>query len=512
MANEFYIPKAHLITGICLPLALLIGYLLAEPTQLSSLAVVGLVVGILFLPLLFKGYYYLLLFSCFSVFGFMFLAGSPPLWLLAVVAGFLCAVVNRCVDPDRRLMVGGGVAWSLLALAGVVGVTALFTGGVGLRTLGSSYYGGRHYMYVLGGILAYFTLAGYRVPASQATFCSSLFFLSGVTAVLALVPYAFPHTYSVLSYFMACDPGGPISDFFNSDVARFGGLGAVCFSGCYFLLLRYGLGGVLDFSRAWRAGLMVLFLGGGLCSGYRSFPGLMALVIGVSFFAEGLYRSRHLLQVAGLAVVCGLLLVVFAPKLPLTAQRALSFLPVEVQPAARISAQNSSDWRLEMWETLLRSEVPKRLFKGRGYAINSDALALAQYKESRGEFRYEWAMLTGEFHNGPLSVIVPFGLWGVLALGWFFAATGRMLYRNWVLGHPELTNINRFLLVYFLARLVLFLFVVGSLCDELYQFSCLAGLAVSLNAAAKPRVVEEPEEEYKEPLVDMESARARDLV
>ncbi len=40
MANAINIPKTHLIMGLSLPLAVLLGYFIAEPMELGSLAVV----------------------------------------------------------------------------------------------------------------------------------------------------------------------------------------------------------------------------------------------------------------------------------------------------------------------------------------------------------------------------------------------------------------------------------------------------------------------------------------
>jgi hypothetical protein len=38
------------------------------------------------------------------------------------------------------------------------------------------------------------------------------------------------------------------------------------------------------------------------------------------------------------------------------------------------------------------------------------------------------AIVTGDFHNGPLSLVLPFGLSGVIGFIWFLVAGGRVLY------------------------------------------------------------------------------------
>src|SRR5436190_17011400 len=113
MSNAVKIPKAHLIMALCLPLAILLGYFLAEPIRSSSVAVLVFVLSILSTPLLMKWYHPLLIFSYNTIFGLFILPGDLPLWVLVAIAGFFFTVVNRCVDPQRRLMIGSQMSWAL---------------------------------------------------------------------------------------------------------------------------------------------------------------------------------------------------------------------------------------------------------------------------------------------------------------------------------------------------------------------------------------------------------------
>ena len=51
MANTFVASRAHIIWGVCLPLAILVGYLLADPVDQGSLAVLVLLAAVLSVPL-----------------------------------------------------------------------------------------------------------------------------------------------------------------------------------------------------------------------------------------------------------------------------------------------------------------------------------------------------------------------------------------------------------------------------------------------------------------------------
>ena len=490
--------KIPLAMAICLPLAVILGYMVADPLRLTSLAVVSAVIGVLMLPVLMKWHYGLLVFSCNAVLICALLPGNPPLWLLATLIAFTFAVINRCLDPDRPLLAGGNVAWALIALAGVVIVTALATGGFGARALGSSSYGGRRYFYIMGAILAYFALASHRVPSSRAKFYVSLFFLSGITALLSNLVFAGGSKFYWLFYIIPAEAEmeqlGRLVTAYGFGLQRIIGLTGVGSAVMLFLLVRYGLRGILDLRKPWRFAVFATFLVIGVFSGFRSFVGCMFFIFAAAFFIEGLHRTPYLALVLVLGLAFGIALITFSNQLPLTVQRALCFLPIKVDQTVQYDAQNSLEWRLEMWQ-ILANDVPRYLLLGKGCALRPEDLALSYQNAFRGYGpASEWAIISGDYHNGPLSVLLPFGIWGALALGWFFLATGRMLYRNCKYGAPELLTINRALFACFVGRVISFLFLVGALHLDLPFFTCLAGLAVSLNrdvTEAAPQVAAE---------------------
>src|SRR6266404_5309291 len=102
MANTINIPRPHLIMGLCLPLAVLIGYFLAEPMDSGSLAVIVLVMAVLFVPILMKWHHPLLVVSWNACISPQFLPGRPYLWMIMALAGLGFAVLNRSVNPSRR--------------------------------------------------------------------------------------------------------------------------------------------------------------------------------------------------------------------------------------------------------------------------------------------------------------------------------------------------------------------------------------------------------------------------
>jgi hypothetical protein len=492
MASTFTVSRAQVVYSLCLPLAVLVGYFLADPTQSGSMAVVVLVVAALAFPLVMKWYHPLLIFSCNAAFVFSFLPGGPPIWTVAAMLGLFFVVLNRCVDSRRRLLVGGPVAWSLLALGAVVVLTAISTGGIGLRVLGSATFGGKKYLYVAAGIAIYFVLANQQIPLTRAKAFSALYFLSGLTALLSVGLALAGTRFSQLYYIIPVDMGVAErinrSGMMDLSAVRLNGLVGVSSAICLFMLSRFGMSGLLDVGKPWRAILTGSVLALGMLSGFRSFFAFILLVFGIAFLLEGLHRTRYLLRVMAAGMACCIGLVLFSNRLPFTVQRSLSFLPVEISPVAKDDARGSSEWRFGMWKELL-PDVPRYLLKGKGYRIDVTDMMFARLNtfHDMGSSN-DGLAVAGDYHNGPLSVVIPFGLWGALAFGWFLVAAGRALYLNFIQGDATLKLINMTLLACFLARAIFFAFLVGGLEGDLAYFAGLVGLSISLNGVPRPRL------------------------
>jgi O-antigen ligase len=184
----------------------------------------------------------------------------------------------------------------------------------------------------------------------------------------------------------------------------------------------------------------------------------------------------------------GGLVTVFATRLPLSVQRSLTVLPfIQLDPLARMSAQISSDWRLQMWREVV-PQIPQYLLIGKGYAFSATEQAQMMTRHSE-----EATELVGNYHNGPLSVILPFGIFGSIAFVWFLVAGIRVVYDNYQFGDPAYHHANAFLFAFFVVKVIFFFAVFGALTSDLPLFLGLLGLSVSLNGGvAKPALVPQP--------------------
>ncbi|MGN6556321.1 MAG: O-antigen ligase family protein, partial [Verrucomicrobiota bacterium] len=373
-------------------------------------------------------------------------------------------------------------------LAAVVLVTAKMTGGFGLRSMGSDVYGGKKYIYLLAAIASYFVLTSRAIPVERAHLYVGLFFIGGATSFIGDL---FPITPKALHFIFWFFPPYSSTDQFEVGVTRLRGTGAAAFAVYCWMMARYGLRGIFLSGKFWRLGLFLVILPASMLGGFRSTMLAIAMIFSLQFYLEGLHRTKLLPVFALLGLVGAVAVVPLAPHLPFTLQRALAFLPLDISPAARFDAEDSSKWRIDMWEALL-PQVPQHLLLGKGLAITQQDYQMMGNDVSFKAFdsSEQGLALAFDYHNGPLSTIIPFGIWGMLAFCWFIAAALWALWRNYRFGDPALRIINIFLLAVFTERVIMFFVIFGGLSSDMVSFAGLIGLSIALNRGVSKRVVE----------------------
>ena len=484
MSNTFVVSRSHLIFGLCLPLAVLLGYLLAEPLDQGSLAIVTLVIAVLSVPILMKWYHPLLVFSWNLAINPIFLPGRPYLWMLVSFTGVFFASLNRSVSVKNKFLAVPSVTKSLLFISAVVVVTAMVTGGFGSKAFGSEQYGAKGYFYLLAAVAGYFALTSQPIPRGRVGLYVSVFFLAGLTAALCNIIYlGGPKLY----FFYELFPPELVSaqamedQVLNTGMVRVSGVTLAAQGLFWFLLARYGVRGLLDLNKPWRLLFGVAAFAASALGGFRSALALMALTVLVLFAVQKLWRTRYMAIAVTACLMTGAVLALFVDRMPLSIQRAVSFLPLDVDPITRQNAEASNEWRIEMWKSLL-PEVPQYLIKGKGYSLNPHDLYMLDQSTMRGYVSsFEISAESGEYHNGPLSVIIPFGLFGLAGLVWFMWAGVRVLHRYFKRGDEEFRTVNALLLSLFVARILFFFCVFGAVYQDLFQFTGLLGLAVAIN-------------------------------
>ena len=488
MSNAPALARPLLAYGFCLSLAVLLGCLLANPLDLATLAVVVIIFFVLTIPLLLRWHHAWLIATWNMTAMLFFLPGRPQVWIGLAGVSLLISILQYTLNRKLEFLSVPSAARPLFFLATVIVFTTYLTGGLGMRIFGGDTYGGRRYITELAAIAGYFAIINRRIPSKRAGLYVALFFLGSATLAISNLPGIVSPS---LNFLFVVFPVSSLSPFTDQNsvigqtvlISRLGGFGSLGLAVIYVLLSRYGLRGVLDASKPWRLGILCFFIVGCMSTGYRGGVVAILMILASLFYLERLHHTRLLLPVIVGVLAVAALVILFATRLPLSYQRSLTFLPgIHLDPLAKMDAETSSEWRRQMWREVI-PQIPQYLLVGKGYAFSAAEQAMMQTG-------LEGTELVGNYHNGPLSVILPFGIFGAIAFIWLLVAGIRVLYRNYQFGDPVYHQINKFLFVYFVVRVVLFFAVFGGLESDLPMFLGLLALSISLNGGvAKPVVV-----------------------
>lgn len=475
--------------------AVLVGMVLVTPTSTMALGVLGLVAFILSLPVLLRWHRPLLFLSWNAAVQVFLLPGHPSLWMLLAGLSLAFTVLGSTLGRRIELQNVPAITWTLGAFLLVVLVTAELRGGIGIKALGSQTYGGKKYVFIIAAVVGYFALSTVRVPLDKAFGYMRGYCLGTVTLAMSNVAYmlgpAFYWLFLLFPVELAMEQA--TSDFFGGPIRRLSGIGFAMVGPFCLMLMSYGIRGMMDWRRPWRLMLFAAIIAVSMLGGFRSLLGLYGLLFLFQFWLEGLWRTKHALALAGAVVLAAALLIPFSRQLPVTVQRSISFLPLDIEPSARLDAESSSEWRFQMWR-LIWAQVPHYLWLGKGYALDPMDLYLAQESLRRGFIQnYETAMIAGDFHSGPLSLLIGFGMPGTVAFLAFCFAGWRLVRNNYRRGPPALQNINTFIYAYYLCRIAFFFGVFGDVATDLAHLTGLIGASAALNGVAhRPGMVPAP--------------------
>ena len=491
MNNVFL--RSLIIFAVCVVLAVWLGFLITGPLTMSALTIYGTLAFLLAFPLLLRWHYPLML-LCWNFYAVaIFVPGRPSLGITMICLSLGLSLLQRMTSQQHQFMRAPQITVVLLVFLLVVAFTAKMNG-FGLRIFGGEVYGGKKYFLLVGGILGYFALSAQQISPGRRNLYLGLFFLGGVSAIVGDLVSYLPHAFYFIYWFF---------DFFSLQqqtvvgerIMRLNGFMIASQAIFTFMLARYGLRGIFLGGKPWRWIFLMLVVAFGLLGGYRNLTFFLAFLSVIQFFLEGLHRTKLLGIFLALGFAGAVALIPLAQDLPLGMQRSISFLPYNISATAKLDAQGTLDWRLNMWKALL-PEIPKYLLLGKGYTINpqdlnfvlgpNSTIRTSAFTQASG---LDDPLAIGEaFHNGPISVLIPFGIWGAIVFIWFILVALRVTYLNHRNGDPDLKTLNTFLLAAVAAHLVHFLLVGGDLSVDMMVFCGLVGLSVSFNGGVRSAV------------------------
>lgn len=285
---------------------------------------------------------------------------------------------------------------------------------VGFRAFGTETVGGRPYIEAIFAAVAYWILL--RMPDSPKIASRIPYLLLVPAVVLGMmnaIGYLFPQAVPRLYIFYAnVDLEVYFSGTEGEGMLRFKRLGefglALIAVLCAYSPPRKLFNPLRPYVYWVLLGLVCI-----LASGFRNWLlwAVVTMVIAALF-----YRARRELMLVGvLAGLCLTGLIMGQGKLyhlPLAVQRTLTILPGDWSPLATEDAEGSSRWRFDLWRTIMKEKVIKDWWFGEGIGMQAKDL---QTFGHAGQFT-EDTLLTGAFHNGPLTTIRCVGIVGLVLL------------------------------------------------------------------------------------------------
>jgi hypothetical protein len=348
---------------------------------------------------------------------------------MAVIFFFTLFFATRALPWKRKLRTLDYLIYINLAYLATVYVR----NPVGFWAMQSSMVGGRPYFEVLLAFGAFMVLSRVSPSDTVAKFFPFFFLIpTSIVAILDLVARVMPQ----FSYPLAMIYSGVGSMANNAGLGaaaevgqdRMEGLKNFGFVSVLALCARYNPITLLSPLYPVRVALFAAALAAIFLSGFRATFLAAAVFYGLATLLRG--RGRDIVVAAGAGVATLVLMISLqgsVVQFPLTMQRALSWLPGDWNQEAVDDAQGSSRWRYEMVEwawndsTILRDKI---WGQGIGLSIDDMNLIAASMMAGQGGASLlggsdrENFMLTGMFHNGPISAIKCVGIVGLFLYSW----------------------------------------------------------------------------------------------
>jgi hypothetical protein len=346
------------------------------------------------------------------------------LCFMAVIFFFTLFFATRALPWKRKLSTLDYLIYLNLAYL----ATVFVRNPVGVWAMQSSMVGGRPYFEIGLAFGAFMILSRVQISGFIAKIFPLFFVVpTWCVGILDVIGRLIPQTGYVLnSIYSGVGTGGATAAFqaeAELGTTRMSGLAGAGSSSIQALCARYNPITLISPLYPQRVMMLAIAFGAIFLSGFRG----LLLFATVAFLLSSILRGRLKdLWIAVSAAMLALVLLVSMQgsvlQLPLTMQRALSWLPGDWNQEAVTDAESSTQWRVEMWgwawndDRILRDRV-----WGQGFGLSIDDMNLIASSlmaggggaSLLGGSDRENFMITGSFHSGPLSAIKYIGIVGL---------------------------------------------------------------------------------------------------
>ncbi|HEY1769206.1 MAG TPA: hypothetical protein VGG02_03005 [Chthoniobacterales bacterium] len=360
----------------------------------------------------------------------------------------------------------------------------------GMRFLGSQVWGGRNYVNVYVGLIAFFVTQSISMKPS--VWNKLPYFVLAVTSfdlAIGIITTIFPSLILKIYPFYSAVGAGGVTELTTGQIDITGRIGPFGNFGCVLVAI------VLAAAPIWR----LLTLGNFLRLG-SFFLGSVAVLY--SGFRSALVNYLFTVMVAGyrdlrgrLFLLVPLILVVLFGlsafnssilRLPKQMQRSLVFLPGDWDADMVRDATASNDFRFQVWTLWEREYFPQQPLFGRGFGFRSEWAETSVYDPRATDL--DQMVEVGNVHNGLFACVDAVGLVGTV---FFVVWTAMLLWRTL---HVSFDKANpagfalRFLGLQLAVSILSYWFGAVTLGTFLPQQFALAGvfLRLSRGTSAKP--------------------------
>ena len=403
--------------------------------------------------------------------------------LLQVLFICICIAKAALIHGNYAIELKHSVLLTLLLLNVAL---VIMIRGAGFRALGGDQWGGFRYVPLIINALFLLNIRMIRMtPAMWKWAILSMFAMSFIPAMAEVIAVVTNGKVSFQYNFiqLAESTVNAAQNFASggSRVVRFASLGSLG-GGLFMLAFLIRIPGKLRFLPP----IIFLFLAFILraMTGHRL--ALISSIIfcwiyGMNYFFQRKKLGRYISVSVLIALSSATIIYLIAPKLPDAAQRAISFLPgVNINLHVQLDADHSSQWRLNLWQDAIQ-EIPEYWLIGKGFTFPSYAVQSHSGVIDLAEM-HEWAVVTSTYHNGPLSLLIGFGISGLLIGSALFITPhiyhAKMQQSSW--RDPFLQRVHLVILIQSIVSMIIFFSVYGDAPSDLatlfFRIALLEGL------------------------------------
>lgn len=423
--------------------------------------------------------------------------GRPYLWEFAALlgwSGIVMTVAMRQYSADvmdtivkHRWLFIGAFGYCLVLI-----VTMMYRG-FGLRILGSGQVGGRYYFQQLSCVV--FPLLFAMCPPKERTLVRLFLIQCILTTTYLVSDFVLSKAPEKLLYLLQVFELSGDAVNFEMRAERFGIRRFQSFYvvGLGFFLLLLVRNSLRDFFT--RRGVIALpaalaVLGLGFLSGHRYLAVIVGGVLIMLAYAQKFVTMRNVFVTVSVISLTLIVTYLAADRLPMAAQRAISFLPgIQIDQQAQIDALST----LEVRRTLRRvgmEMAPQYFWIGRGFGLSSVDLS------------WQWDPTTitghinqGRFYNGFVGLMVNTGFFGTVFMLMFLLAgvfLSFRIFRNLrVLGwDDDFLRLCGLMAGLWVANTIAFLLLHGDSEYAMKTFSLQAGMILVCHRHLERRMAE----------------------